>query len=70
MVVYFLFQEWQYCLKKAMPIALIILAFFAIQVFSYVLKNNPADILSPIGLVGLLTLLNLIDNKSKFKSLF
>jgi len=56
--------------KKAMPLALIILAFFAIQVFSYLLKNNPKDIISPIGLVGLLTLLNLIDNKSKFKNLF
>ena len=56
--------------KKAMPIALIIIAFFAIQVFSYILKNNPADIISPIGLVGVLTFLNLIDNKSKFKSLF
>ena len=56
--------------KKAMPLALIILAFFAIQVFSYLLKNNPKDILSPIGLVCLLTLLNLIDNKNKFKNLF
>ena len=56
--------------KKAMPLALIILAFFAIQVFSYLLKNNPKDIISPIGLVEVLTLLNLIDNKSKFKNLF
>lgn len=56
--------------NKATPLTLIILTFFAIQVFSYLIKNNPKDILSPIGLVGLLILLNLIDNKSKFRNLF
>ncbi|MGB1268879.1 MAG: hypothetical protein ACPG45_04010 [Flavobacteriaceae bacterium] len=55
--------------KKAVPLALIILAFFAIQVFSYILKNNPSEILSPIGLVGVLIVLNLIDNKNAFKRL-
>jgi len=56
--------------KKAMPVALIILAFFAIQVLSYLLKNSPKDIFSPIGLVGLLIFLNLIDNKQRFRNLF
>jgi hypothetical protein len=56
--------------KKAVPLALIILAFFAIQVISYILKNNPSDMLSPIGLVGVLIVLNLIDNKHYYKSLF
>ncbi len=56
--------------KKAVPLALIILTFFAVQVFSYILKNNPSDILSPIGLVGVLIILNLIDNKNAFKRLF
>jgi len=56
--------------KKAMPVALIILAFFAIQVLSYLLKNNPKDIFSPIGLVGLLIFLNLVDNKQRFRNLF
>ena len=56
--------------KKAVPVALIILAFFAIQVFSYLLKNSPSDIFSPIGLVGLLIFLNLVDNKQRFRNLF
>jgi uncharacterized membrane protein len=56
--------------KKAVPLALIILAFFAVQVFSYILSNNPKEILSPIGLVGMLILLNLIANKHRFKRLF
>jgi len=56
--------------KKAVPVALIILAFFAIQVFSYLLKNSPKDIFSPIGLVGLLIFLNLVDNKQRFRNLF
>ena len=56
--------------KKAMPVALIILAFFAIQVLSYLLKNSPKDILSPIGLVALLIFLNLVDNKQRFRNLF
>lgn len=67
---FFLVSGTAILFKKAMPLVLIILAFFAIQVFSYLLKNNPKDILSPIGLVGLLTLLNLIENKSKFRDLF
>lgn len=56
--------------KKAVPLALIILAFFAIQVISYILKNNPSDMISPMGLVGVLIVLNLIDNKRNFKNLF
>lgn len=56
--------------KKAVPLALIILAFFAIQVFSYILKNNPSEMLSPMGLVGVLIVLNLIDNKRSLKNLF
>ncbi|MGB0896449.1 MAG: hypothetical protein ACPGU9_01685 [Flavobacteriaceae bacterium] len=56
--------------KKAVPLALIILAFFAVQVLSYILKHNPSDMLSPIGLVGVLIFLNLVDNKQNFKNLF
>ena len=56
--------------KKAVPLALIILAFFAIQVFSYIIKNNPSELLSPIGIIGVLIILNLIDNKRAFKRLF
>ncbi len=55
--------------KKAVPLALIILAFFAVQVFSYILQNNPKDLISPIGIVGLLIFLNLVSNKNSFKNL-
>ena len=56
--------------KKAMPIALIILLFFSIQVLFHQLSTNPKDILSPLGLVALLVLLNIFDNKRRFTQLF
>ena len=56
--------------KKAIPVALIILSFFAIQAFFYFLSNNPENLISPIGLVVLLIVLNIADNKNRFKGLF
>jgi len=56
--------------RKAIPVALIILSFFAIQAFFYFLSNNPKNLISPIGLVVLLVALNIADNKNRFKGLF
>ena len=55
---------------KAMPVALIILSFFAVQAFFYFLANNPKNLISPIGIIVLLVILNIADNKDRFKGLF
>jgi len=56
--------------KKAMPVALIILSFFAVQAFFYFLANKPENLISPIGFIVLLVILNIADNKDRFKGLF
>lgn len=56
--------------RKAMPIALIILLFFSIQVLFHHFSTNPKNILSPLGLVALLVMLNILDNKRRFTQLF
>ena len=56
--------------RKAMPIALIILLFFSIQVMFHHFSTDPKNILSPLGLVALLVLLNILDNKRRFTQLF
>lgn len=56
--------------RKAMPIVLIILSYFAVQAFFYFLSNNPKNLISPIGVVVLLIVLNILDNKNRFKGLF
>ncbi len=56
--------------RKAVPVALIILSFFAVQAFFYFLSNNPENLISPIGIVVLLVILNIANNKNRFKGLF
>lgn len=56
--------------SKAIPVALIILAFLIIQIFFYLLTNNPRGVISPMGAIGLLVLLNILDNRHRFKQLF
>ena len=56
--------------KKALAVALIVVLFIFVQILTFYLTNNPKGILSPMGIMGLLVLLNVFDNRHRFKELF